>query len=59
MQDGQAVLLREHDVQQDQVGLGLAHGLPKLCRALEALGLVALAVQGVDDQLADAVVVFQ
>ena len=24
LQDGQAVLLREHDVQQDQVGLGLA-----------------------------------
>ena len=59
LQDGQAVLLREHDVQQDQIGLGLAHGLPKLRRALEALGLVALAVQGVDDQLADAVVVFQ
>lgn len=59
MQNGQSILLREHDVQQDQGGLLPLHGLPKIRRTLETFGFIPLAAQGIDHQLADAVVVLQ
>ena len=59
LQDGKAILLRQHNIQQDQGGLGALHRAPKIRRPVKALGLVALAAQGVNDQLANAVVVLQ
>ena len=59
LEDVQAVLLREHQVQQDQGGELPLHGGPELGGQFKALRLHALAVQGINDQLADAGVVFQ
>ena len=59
LEDGQAVLLRQHDVQQHQGWLRPLHGLPEIGRTVEPLGLIALAAQCINHQFADAVVILQ
>ena len=58
-QDGQAILLRQHDIEQNELRHLGVHRPPEFRRKREALGLKALAVQPVEDKLADGVVVFQ
>ena len=58
-QDGQAILLRQHDIEQNELRHLGVHRPPEFRRQREALGLKALAVQPVEDELADGVVVFQ
>ena len=58
-QHAQPVLLRQHHIQQHQRGHLVRHGVPEFRRQAEASGLPALAVEGVDDKIPDAVVVFE
>ena len=58
-QDGQAILLRQHDIEQNELRHLGVHRPPEFRRQREALGLKALAVQSVEHKLADGIVVFQ
>ena len=58
-QNGEAVLLRQHDVQQHQLRHFLLHRLPELRGQREAPGGQALAVEGIDDEIPDAAVILQ
>ena len=52
-----AVLVRQHDVQNDQLGPGIAQCSPKAGRVLAAPGFVAVGIQSILFQLTDAGVV--
>ena len=56
-QNGNAVFLRKHDVQQNKFGQLPGQRLPEEMGKREAADLEALAFQGITDQFADAVVV--
>ena len=58
-EDLQAVLLGQHNVQQDQLRNLFLHGLPEQGGTLKTLCFHSLALQRIDHQLSDAGVVLQ
>ena len=56
-QNVQTVLLRQHDVQHDELRQTLFHGIPERSGMAEALSLQRGAVQSVGHQLPDGVVI--
>ena len=59
-QNAQAVLLRQHNIQQHQVGQFLLHCLPKLGRPLKAGGIQAAVIQCIRHQFSDiGVILYQ
>ena len=58
-QNAQTVLLGQHDVQKKKLRELRVHSTPEFRGQREALRFVALTLQAVDDQLADAVVVLE
>ena len=58
-ENGDSVLVREHDIEQNERGLSFGHCRPERPRRGKALCLKLLALQRVDDQLANAVIVLQ
>ena len=57
-QNFQTVLLRQHDIQQNQIRLLLCHRRPERRGHCKPLCLHSGAVQGIDHQFPNAVVVF-
>ena len=58
-QDRDAVLAGKHDVQDREPGNLLLQRFPEMLRRIETESVIALALQSIYHQLADAVVIFQ
>ena len=59
LEHGKAILLRQHDVEQHERRNTLFQRLPKGRRPLEALRLKPLAVERINDEFPDAVVILE
>ena len=59
LENGKAVLFGQHDIEQHKLRHLRVHRPPELGRQREASGLESLAVQSVEHQLADGVVILQ
>ena len=58
-QYGDTVFSRKHDIQDGQLRNLLFNSRPELIRRFESPRFVSLAFQGIDDQLADTLIVLQ